>query len=89
MKVKEIIKKVIGVFFEIKEPEVKTREKIPFENNPNVDYKGYFCWENEMTLDELLFHSSFDAKQCMNHPLDLMHVEVLDMLFRSPLLYSK
>lgn len=54
MKVKEFMKKVIGVFFEIKEPEMKTREKIPFEDNPNVDYKGYFCWENEMTLDELL-----------------------------------
>ena len=59
MKVKDIMKKVIGVFFEIEEPEVKTREKIPFEDNPNVDYKGYFCWENEMTLDELLDQETF------------------------------
>ena len=51
---REFIKKVIGVFFEIKEEPVKTRKKIPFEDNPNVDYKGYFCWENEMTLKELL-----------------------------------
>ena len=59
MKVKEIVKKVIGIFFETKEPEVKTREKIPFEDNPNVDYKGYFCWENEMALDKMLDQETF------------------------------
>ena len=58
MKVKDIMKKVIGVFFEIEEPEVK-RRKIPFVDNPNVDYKGFFCWENEMTLDELLDQETF------------------------------
>ena len=58
MKVKDIMKKVIGVFFEMEEPEVK-RRKIPFEDNPNVDYKGYFCWENEMTLSELLDQETF------------------------------
>ena len=55
---REFIKKVIGVFFEIKEEPVKTR-KVPFEDNPNVDYKGYFCWENEMTLKELLDQETF------------------------------
>ena len=37
MKVKDIMKKVIGVFFEIEEP-IKTRAKVPFADNPNVDY---------------------------------------------------
>ena len=59
MKVKEIVKKVIGIFFETKEPEVKTREKIQFEDNPNVDYKGYFRWENEMALDKILDQETF------------------------------
>ncbi len=58
MKVKNVIKKVIGVFFETEEPKVKIR-KIPFENNPNVDYKGCFCWEDAMTLDELLDEKTF------------------------------
>ena len=59
MKVKDIMKKVIGVFFEIKEEPETNKRKIPFEDNPNVDYKGYFCWENEMTLSELLDQETF------------------------------
>lgn len=59
MKVKEFMKKVIGVFFEIKEEPEMNKRKIPFEDNPNVDYKGYFCWENAMTLDELLEQETF------------------------------
>ena len=58
MKVKEFMKKVIGVFFEIKEEPVKIR-KVPFEDNPNVIYKGFFRWEDEMTLDELLEQETF------------------------------
>ena len=58
MKVKEFMKKVIGVFFEIEEP-IKTRAKVPFADNPKVDYKGYFCWENEMALDKILDQETF------------------------------
>ena len=58
MKVKEFMKKVIGVFFEIEEP-VKTRAKVPFADNPNVIYKGFFRWEDEMTLKELLDQETF------------------------------
>ena len=58
MKVKDIMKKVIGVFFEMEEP-VKTRAKAPFVDNPNVDYKGCFSWEQAMTLEELLEQETF------------------------------
>ncbi len=59
MKVKDIMKKVIGVFFEIEEPVKTNKRKIPFEDNPQVDYKGYFSWEQAMTLDELLEQETF------------------------------
>ena len=59
MKVKDVMKKVIGVFFEIEEPVKTNKRKIPFADNPNVDFKGYFCWENEMTLKELLDQETF------------------------------
>ena len=58
MKVKEFMKKVIGVFFEIEEP-IKTRAKVPFADNPKVDYKGCFSWEQAMTLEELLEQETF------------------------------
>ena len=58
MKVKDIMKKVIGVFFEIEEP-IKTRAKVPFADNPKVDYKGCFSWEQAMTLEELLEQKTF------------------------------
>ena len=58
MKVKDIMKKVIGVFFEIEEL-VKTRAKVPFSDNLNVDYKGCFSWEQAMTLEELLEQEIF------------------------------
>ena len=55
MKVKDIMKKV---FFEIEEP-IKTGAKVPFADNPNVDYKGCFSWEQAMTLEELLEQETF------------------------------
>ena len=53
-KVKELAKKVIKVFFEIKEEPKTNKRKIPFEDNPQVEYKGFFRWEDVMTLEQLL-----------------------------------